>query len=69
MAEPEIKKEEEKTPVEKLKAENDAHEAELLRKEKLRQQAAMAPSAGIRPPTPPAKEETPKEYVKRIYGA
>lgn len=51
---------------EKLKQENDALEAEIARKEKLRAEASLASTAGIRPPVNPPKVETAKEYAERV---
>jgi len=50
---------------EKLKAENDAMDAEFLRAEKLRAQVRMAGKAVITPQEV-VKEETPQEYARRV---
>ena len=52
---------------EALKKENDAMEQELLRAEKLRAQSRMAGKAQI-VPQEEKKEETPKEYSKRVMS-
>ena len=62
----ETPKQEERKTLEQIKAENDAYEAELIRREKLKQEALMAGTAGLRQEPAPAKPETPKEYRLRI---
>ena len=53
---------------EKLKAENDAFEAEKLRAEKLRAEASLAGTAGGHIEPVPAREESPKEYAERVMN-
>ena len=60
---PEVK--EEQSPSQKLKAENDALEAELIRAQRIRNEALMAATSGGRV-EPVIKEETPKEYAARV---
>lgn len=69
----EIKTDQEKSDTDKvkearesLKAQNDALEAELLRQQKLRAEASLSSTAGIRPVVVPPREETPKEYAERV---
>jgi serine phosphatase RsbU (regulator of sigma subunit) len=70
-------KEEDKEPVktdaekraeeyEALKAENDKVQEELLRREKLKAEIALAGTAGGRVEPKPAPPETDKEYTERI---
>ena len=62
----ENKPEENKKPTAKeLKAENDAIEAELARREELESRRKMGGGTTTIPPPP---EETPREYAKRIMG-
>ena len=54
-----------KTPSQKLKEENDALETELMRAQKIRNEALLAGTAGGHV-EPVVKEETAKEYSDRV---
>ena len=57
---------EELTPSQKLKAENDALEAELIRAQKIRNEALMAGTAGGRVEPTPAPKLTNVEYANKL---
>lgn len=53
---------------EKLKAENDAFEAERLRAEKLRAEAIMGGKGMFNPDAQKPKEESAADYAKRLIS-
>jgi len=58
--------EEELTPSQKLKAENDALEVELIRAQKIRNEALMAGTSGGRVEPTPAPRLTNVEYANKL---
>jgi len=55
-----------KTPSQKLKEENDALEVELIRAQKIRDEALLAGTSGGRVEAEPPKELTDKEYSDKL---
>ena len=66
--EPNTTPQEDKTPSQALKEENDNLEKELIRAQKIRNETLLAGTAGGRV-EPEVKEETNQEYVKRVEKA
>lgn len=59
---------EEKSESQKMKEENDAVEAELVRKQKLRNETLLAGDAGGAAPKKEEKEETNADYATKVQA-